>query len=174
VPTATQRLGDFSDLLKVPDPAPHQYTIYDPRSARRWAAGSCALHSGDKGIPVLTRCTISWSSSTPCRTMCRAWSPRKRNNLYADYQPRTTPAQRNQPLRLEHNRQAPGERQWYWDDRHSSEYDWAYNTPLRGTCPTRCCVTPRHELRLHLFHQLRQHAEHRFQRDAYNAGSGDP
>ena len=179
VPTATQRLGDFSDLLKVPDPsAATKYTIYDPRSAQ--SVGGRVVRTpfpGNKGIPVLDPMYNFMVKLYPLpNNVPGLVTPEGANNLYADYQPKNDTGA-NVTNRYDWNitdrHRVNGK--WYWDDRHSSEYDWAYNTPLRGYVSNALLRYAKGMSSDYIFSiNSANMLNIGFNVTRYNAGSGDP
>jgi hypothetical protein len=132
VPKMAWRQGDFSDLLAV-DPV--KYTMYDPRTAR--LSGSRVIRDpfpGNKGVPILNPMYNWYVKLYPePNNVGGLVSPDGTGNLFTPGQPRVDEGS-DILNRIDYN---IGSRhrilgKWYWNDRHSSEYDWSYQTPLKG------------------------------------------
>ena len=132
VPKMSWRQGDFSDLLAV-DAV--KYTVYDPRSARSVSGRVVRTpFPGNKGVPILNPAYDWWIKLYPePNNVPGLVMPDGTNNWYAAGQPKIDKGN-NFLNRVDYNisdkHRLYGK--WYWNDRHSNEYDWAYSTPRAG------------------------------------------
>ncbi|MFN7938631.1 MAG: TonB-dependent receptor [Bryobacteraceae bacterium] len=130
VPTLAMRQGDFSELLNAPNGA-RQFTIYDPRTARR--EGSNVVRTpfpGNRGVPVLNPMYQFYTPLFPTpNNVPGLVTPEQLNNYLAFAMPKdekfNSIINRYDYIVNDHHRV---NFRWQWNDRLADEYDWTYET----------------------------------------------
>ena len=129
---AWRATGDFSGIQAV-DAV--RYTIYDPRSARLENGRVVRTpFPGNKGIPILNPAYQWWLPLYPTpNNVPGIVTPEGINNWYASDRPFIDKGA-NVTNRFDYNisDRHKVNAKWFWNDRHSDEYDWATSTPRRG------------------------------------------
>src|SRR5271157_3365850 len=136
VPTAAERSGDFSALLKVPT-NPSQYIVYDPRTA-------VTVSSHVTRTPFPANIIPATMQSDPITKFYNQLYPMP-NNPAGLVQPDGTQnfydgSQGNNDwfpdfvnrydVVINQKQRLNGK--WYYNQRFSDQYDWAHSTPLKG------------------------------------------
>lgn len=124
--------ADFSDILAI-DAV--KYTIYDPRSARSQGGRTVRTpFPGNKGIPILNPAYQWWLPLYPePNNVPGVVTADGIDNWYAAGRPFIDKGG-NITQRTDYNISDKHRVfvKWFWNDRHSDEYDWAYSTPRKG------------------------------------------